>query len=485
MELDRSEWDAAKLAKQTGEVFKALVESGFVEIAERELERLPDEASRARPLAALVEHHAKEKDLQQAALLFDRMADGEYRSQAAGALAKALADENRVNQAKRYADAASEPDDRSRAWYAIARVMASAGEDPNPALANIDSHHWRSDALTQVARVLAKRGQRTEAEQYFTEALELARTRSAERERLIRRMVEARAAIGDSAQARALLAELPEGSERFKAVLTLLNTDVEAGRFEAAQRLGDSLTDSEQRDEANRYIAIGLAEHGETRQALKLARGIGNDRQRVKALRRIAEIEAQRNDLYGLLSGKRALAAEALVPVTTNATLPGSAVELSAQIELQPLARSALGQQLPALPSLTAAVATVRRQVPAIAPGKAHEALMIYNQYNRKFFLNTEQEGGGRRLAKRQGVVSPRYIYLENGVFNMAAIARELQVSSAEDAVLQEGDIVTVRLPILIGPDASLVISGNELAELRLSATRGAFIANAVRLYNG
>jgi poly(beta-D-mannuronate) C5 epimerase len=387
-----------------------------------------------------------------------------------------------VSEANRYADATSESDDRSRAWYGIARALASNGEDPKPALANIDAPRWRSDALAQVGRIFAKRGQQKLAESNFSQARELARTHPTDRTRLIGRLVQARAAVGDSAKARELLADLPEGKERFKALLALLTVDIEAGRFAAAQQLGESLEDAE-RDEVNRYIAIGLAEQGETRRALHLARSIVNDQQRVKALRRIAELEASRNDQFGLLSGEYDALAEAPDSTVANAMPPGRTVGLSTQINLQPLASSALGQRLPTLPSMTAEVATVRQQVPAIAPGKAHEALMIYNQYNRKFFLNTEQEGGGRRLAMRQGVVSPRYIYLENGVFNLAAIARALQVSSAEDAVLRDGEIVTVRLPILIGPDASLVISGNELAELRLSATRGAFIANAGKLY--
>jgi poly(beta-D-mannuronate) C5 epimerase len=484
--LDQADRDASGLAKQTGDVLKTLADSGFAAAAESALARLPDPAERARPLAALIKHYAEAGNLERAEQLFAEIASGEHRSRAAGALAKALADGNRLREARRYAAAAVTPEDRGRAWYGIARSLAGAGEDPAPALAEIEEPHWRGDALAQVGRILAKRGERAAAEDYFRQALAIARTLpEKERARLLHRVLEARAAAGDSAQARALLAELPAGRERLEAVLILVAADVEAGRFEAALPLLDALDDPDKRDEAAGRIALGLAEHGKLREALTLARGIGDDQQRVRALRRIAEREAIRNDVFGLLPGNRDnnTGTDAVRPAGVAAAARGSAVELSAQIALRPLASESLGRLLPALPPLDAQAATVRGRVPAIAPGEAHEALMIYNEYSRKFFQNTEGEGGGRRLAQRQGVVSPRYIYLEDGVFNFAAISRDLRGSTAEDAVSRDGDIVTVRLPILIGPNATLVISGNELAELRLSASQGAFIVNSGRLH--
>ena len=50
-------------------------------------------------------------------------------------------------------------------------------------------------------------------------------------------------------------------------------------------------------------------------------------------------------------------------------------------------------------------------------------------------------------------------------------------------AVEDTGDALVVRLPILVAPGASLVISGLDARRIYLSADAGSFIVNAGQLY--
>jgi len=81
---------------------------------------------------------------------------------------------------------------------------------------------------------------------------------------------------------------------------------------------------------------------------------------------------------------------------------------------------------------------------------------------------------------KRQGTAATQAIKLEGGAITLREVVRQID----DEAVLSaEGSVVTVRLPILIKPGASLIIDGQDTAEVRLSTDRGALVANAGRLY--
>lgn len=83
-------------------------------------------------------------------------------------------------------------------------------------------------------------------------------------------------------------------------------------------------------------------------------------------------------------------------------------------------------------------------------------------------------------LQKRQGTNSTQVIKLSGG-----AIALQDVVSQIDDqSIIESADgVVTVRLPILVKSDATLIIDGQSISEVRLSTDRGAFLANAGSLF--
>ncbi|MFO1350171.1 MAG: NosD domain-containing protein [Gammaproteobacteria bacterium] len=451
--------NAQGIAEQTAATLKTMADNGFGTAAAQSLDTLPAGALRARVVAAIAKNEAEQGELANAAKLYAELGAGEAQSRAAAALAKAFADANQLDAAKRYAAAATATDDdRGRAWHGIARALAKNGDSAGAlaALANISSPIWRIDALAQIAKAEAQRGDHDAAAQHFAQALALIPSLgdADARARALRTVLDAKSAAGDDAGARQIIEQIPDKTERSAA------------------------------------LARQLAQQGQLPDALGVARAIADDSTRVQTLRWIAEGATLTNDVYGLLSREHpAGTTQSPTPPDAAATTaavvgPRNPIKLSAQFDLRILDAAALGQRLPHPPQFEARASGVRARVPPIAPGNADEALMIYSQYNKKFFEDTEGESGGRnRLSKLQNDDNPRYIYLNSGVFNLDAIIHDLHGTGGETAVVRSGDVVTVRLPILISPTATLVISGNEVSEVRLSATSGGFIVNAGKLF--
>ena len=81
---------------------------------------------------------------------------------------------------------------------------------------------------------------------------------------------------------------------------------------------------------------------------------------------------------------------------------------------------------------------------------------------------------------ERQGTKKTRVIKLQGGPITLEEVARQLD----DETVLSiDKGTVTLRLPILVESDATLIVDGKVTPELRLSTDRGTFIANAGTLY--
>lgn len=86
----------------------------------------------------------------------------------------------------------------------------------------------------------------------------------------------------------------------------------------------------------------------------------------------------------------------------------------------------------------------------------------------------------GKDLRRRQGANAARAILVESGVMDLRQVADQLR----DPRVLgREGKDFTLRLPMLVGAGAALVVESSQTRSVRLSTDRGAFIANAGRLF--
>ena len=86
----------------------------------------------------------------------------------------------------------------------------------------------------------------------------------------------------------------------------------------------------------------------------------------------------------------------------------------------------------------------------------------------------------GGDLRRRQGVDEPRVIEVESGVVTIGQVVEQLGDPSI---ALVEDRAVTLRLPLVVQPGATLLVDGQTSPVLRLSTDRGAFVANAGKLF--
>jgi poly(beta-D-mannuronate) C5 epimerase len=234
---------------------------------------------------------------------------------------------------------------------------------------------------------------------------------------------------------------------------------------------------SDDNDKAD--IALELAALPETSAyAADLVRSITDDRIRVKAFRRVAEIRA--NHLMKSSSNEPGAGSED----TDFAVLASE----EATQELQTrrgvaLIRMSAAQPANAsiqMPKEFATSAEVRAKTPWPSGAVVGSTFANHNPYIAKFL--EDSEGGGMRLEQAiqyQGSPSPRVIVVQSGTTTLGMVARQLQGTDARDLIGYEGNALVVRAPIFVAPGATLVLSRLDVPVYRLSANAGAFIANA------
>jgi hypothetical protein len=305
----------------------------------------------------------------------------------------------------------------------------------------------------------------------------------------------AEAKLGELDAARTLLLRATDAPE-FGAVLSFVAEravgsaapDAVAGDQIKAERAADfvrvAMTQGD-RWRAQRAIVRAVADAGDVAGAVARARKIVDDQQRVRALSAAAEAGAHQLDRYDLLEPVNV--APSPPPTDRKTSQPLIAEH---DFSLYALPNTQIGETLPPVPS----IAQYRRQnvaaaIPAAAPGRMHIVPLHYSDYNKKFvslFAEVFRDYGGRMFhAEAQRTALPVFIFLESGVFNVPQIARTLALSG-QGHYLQRNETdtdYTLRLPIMIGPEATLVVSGSDVEVLRLNRQTGAYIVNAGKFY--
>jgi len=160
-----------------------------------------------------------------------------------------------------------------------------------------------------------------------------------------------------------------------------------------------------------------------------------------------------------------------LFRATTHAK--GAPGEVSIEVsEDSPLASA--NYELPDISSYS--VENVLKQVPTDRSGVAQ----IIPTQDEPILSETFRKDRMKGFQERQGSESTQVIELRGGAITLGEVARQLD---DENVLSIEDGVATLRLPILVKNDATLIIDGQTTPEVRLSTARGAFIANAGNLY--
>ncbi|MCU0831685.1 MAG: right-handed parallel beta-helix repeat-containing protein [Rhizobiaceae bacterium] len=310
------------------------------------------------------------------------------------------------------------------------------------------------------------------------------------------------------------LADRLEGPARdqvLRAAATHANRKGDGG---AANALIGSIDDPEMRAQAQADAAFVLAENGEIEKGAELLKDIADQSVRTEAFRTFSMQRAFALDVDGRLRPDGGLIAKdaglpgldwSVGPSRTYRkerdkdiafdALVGWRAEPNRPVEAEVAVRNTEinrfgGDAMPyaidalALPYMLRTGADVRRTVPMATGGRARKTLMYHNRFNEKFLQALLIKGGLDRMSELQGTLNPYFIHLDQGTFDLMSVLEQIDGEGLPfDAFSIEANILTIRLPILIGPRATLIISGKEFDSVRLSSTHGSFIVNAGTMY--
>ncbi len=135
----------------------------------------------------------------------------------------------------------------------------------------------------------------------------------------------------------------------------------------------------------------------------------------------------------------------------------------------------------PYLPDISGiTVEAVEKMAPPLIKGNIiYGSVTPYPEFN-KFMKG----GEARRLRLIQHRVKPLALIIAEGSYSWKMLYDEVHAFDPEGKIIdREGDIYTLRVPFLVSDGASLVISGDDIAELRLSMQANAYLANSGEFY--
>ncbi len=245
--------------------------------------------------------------------------------------------------------------------------------------------------------------------------------------------------------------------------------------FEAAAAMAD-------RGRANAITAdaaIAEAAAGRLAEAAERVRGLPDYRDRVRAFRSIAENRSRELDRYGLFS--RGAEDPADASAAANVVRPVE-VDRTDAVRVVRLDGIRLDDTAPRLPDTDVHTADIRASIPPLEAGITDLSLARLNRFNAKFFEDIVGTSARDFLFNAQTNINPTYVFLSRGTFTLGQVAAQLGGGEGWE-IGRDGTIITLRVPLVVGPFATLILSGAEASEYRISASKGAFIVNAGKLY--
>lgn len=442
---------------------------------------LSDETHRSFAFSRIVKRLADEGDIERAQAHLHEATRSDDRSFASSGLARALARAGKVDEARALLDDIQGEADRSRALEAIAKAHVKAGnmEAGRETIALVQKPAARSRSLVSLALAL-EASRRSEAIASLESALD-ALGGDADGEDLAN-VAMGFARLGDVARAEVIIAGIKDREARDDAVEAVTKLMLQRQSFRDATNWAERIVSAEKRSRASADIV--LAGYGEDRNLERVVDAVQAlpFKFRVATLRRVAEAEARALDEEGRLADKQVSTA-----VISPARQPVQADFRTEMHRVRAPAAPAIPPEKLQIPNVFAPSADAsRRMMPA--PGSAesvfYSALLGFSPFdNEAFKLTGKGQPAIYPLQVSQALTWPRYIAIEKGVVTLGDILRNLPEASAHRLLERSGDTITIRAPIVVLPDATLVMAGAEFGRYQLSATAGAYISVAGRLH--
>ncbi len=220
--------------------------------------------------------------------------------------------------------------------------------------------------------------------------------------------------------------------------------------------------------------------------SISQTQAIKDDVKRIQAFRALAEKQAKAQDAYAALGAggmpTPPADAEDMTPFHKELTDAIEATTSEAIARTLP-GKAEVGSFIPPIvhgDALAMSAEDVRRLAP---PLSATVSMRMQPYDDNPYNVKLVNANGRADFMQRQQTALPEIISLEEGVMTLPMLAQELNRAGAGNAITQEGEIFTLSRPLVIGPNAALLIDGKEVKELRLSQEAGAYIVNAGKLF--
>ncbi len=220
-------------------------------------------------------------------------------------------------------------------------------------------------------------------------------------------------------------------------------------------------------------------------------RKISDYQERVSAFRELAEVRAERLDVAQWLNvaNDTAIDARTMSPTTIVQT-DGPAAASNNLVAIKNTDEGVLlaSSKRPHLPNHYPSSTDVYSILPMPFEGAADATIGGESRVDRLTRFASEHYKGATNLGVREhiyastGNITPKFIFVRGGVLSMGQLLAKIGHFNPEMISENDGNIV-LRVPLIVGPDATLVVSGAEFKVLRLSQQKGALIVNAGKIY--
>lgn len=300
---------------------------------------------------------------------------------------------------------------------------------------------------------------------------------------------------GDEAFARAssYLSEIdrPESLEKAK-------TLIRDRRDQAQKKTDNGAIKPNDSDKEKRKKSLSFSNEGELVKATILAREIEHPIYRTKTFRQIAEQQALKNDKYDVLSNqdntdksaqnyilnqtkKISFPDQKTVEELENNLMNGLGKNQN-EILVEKGIISHIGEYFPKDELSKKATYNgdfIRQNLPAI-----NNAQIIYSYYENSIY-NYKLFGvfGNAGFTQKQNTKMPKMLIIQNGVTDIAAIYDSLNQQGIEGVLTKNNGVYHLNKPLIISNGATLVITGDDVKELRLSTQNGAYLINVGDLH--
>lgn len=313
--------------------------------------------------------------------------------------------------------------------------------------------------------------------------------------------------VGMVEAAQALFGQVTDEVARAGLHTSLARYYASLGKVEEALEQAEKVKDDDLRDKAYAAASDALVRANHVRDAVAVIKKMKGDIPRVQAFHSAARTQAYRTDFYGLMKGmagnehppEQLASPGNLMPspyeikdiklsAVDNKAFEERIIQTSKTSALkeileQPLP-STIGRTVPPFDAKALQVdenrSTLAARVPANTDFLVSPISYEHSTYQQKFYTAMGASG----FFERQKQFAPDMLILERGVADISGLYLALRAQGlGDDYMKKDGRVYTLRKPILVSPEATLVISGADVNELRLSSDKGAYIVNAGNLY--